>query len=139
MIDRSAYLTSLIGRPWSRGYSCWHLAVEVQQALFGRNLPDVRLPDQPSWRWMIDTIEAHPERQKWRETAAAQVVGLITAPDGALVAMARADRVAHIGVWLAPERLVLHCDETFGVLAESVATLRASGWGRVRFFEPATD
>lgn len=139
MTDRSAYLTSLIGRPWSRESSCWHLAVEVQQALFGRNLPDVRLPDQPSWRWMIDTIEVHPERQNWRETAAAPVAGLIPAPDGALVAMARADRVAHIGVWLAPERLVLHCDETFGVLAESVATLRASGWGRVRFFEPATD
>ena len=136
-MDRSAYLTGLIGRPWSRERSCWHLAAEVQMALFGRDLPSVTLPADPTWRWMIGTLAAHPERARWREVPPAPLPGLITAPDGALVAMARADRAAHVGVWLAPERVVIHCDETFGVQADAPAALRAAGWNRLMFFEPA--
>lgn len=138
MTDRSAFLAGLIGRRWSPDYSCWHLAAEVQAALFGRKLATLVIPEHPGWRWMIETIEGHPERRNWRE-AAAMAPGLISAADGALVAMGRADRAAHIGVWLAPERLVIHCDETSGVRADPVAALRMQGWGRIRFFEPVTD
>ena len=135
-MDRAAYLTGLLGQKWTRERSCWHVAVEVQSALFGRTLPLVALPDDLTWRWMMETIDQHPERGHWREVPKPAMPGLINAPDGALVAMARAHRAAHIGVWLAPERRVIHCDETFGVQIESVPTLRASGWNQVRFFEP---
>ena len=137
-MTRHTYLTSLIGRPWAPHASCWHLAVEVQRELFCRALPDVTLPDQPSWRWMIDAIAGHPERERWQEVAPPAVVGLINAPDGALVTMARADRAAHIGVWLAPERRVIHGDEAFGVQFETVPELRAGRWNRLRFYEPTT-
>lgn len=139
MSHRTAFLTSLIGRPWSRERSCWHLAAEVQATLFGRDLPSVTLPAAPTWRWMMDTLATHPERARWREVAPPPVAGLITAPDGALVAMARADQAAHVGVWLAPERRIIHCDESFGVQAETPAALRAAGWNRLMFFEPATE
>ncbi|WP_454684000.1 hypothetical protein [Ancylobacter moscoviensis] len=138
MIDRSDFLASRIGRRWSVDHSCWHFAAEVQAALFGRDLPSVALPEHPSWRWMIETIEDHPERRRWREVVS-PIPGLISAADGALVAMGRAGRAAHIGVWLAPERLVIHCDEASGVRTDPVPALRLQGWGRVRFFEPATD
>lgn len=137
-VDRSAVLSSLIGRRWSPDYSCWHLAGEVAAELFGRALPDVNIPERPTWRWMIDTIEGHPERKNWRE-AVPPAPGLISAADGALVAMGRSDRAAHIGVWLAPERLVIHCEESSGVRADPVSALRMQGWGRIRFFEPVTD
>ncbi|MDF2622017.1 MAG: NlpC/P60 family protein [Xanthobacteraceae bacterium] len=139
MIDRTAYLTSLIGRPWSRERSCWALAQEIELDLFGRILPDITLPDALGWRWMMDTIASHPERERWCEVPPPPVPGLIAAPDGALVAMARADRAAHIGVWLAPERRVIHCDEAFGVQIEAAPALRAAGWNRLRFYEPVTD
>lgn len=138
MIDRAAFLAGLIGRRWSPEYSCWHHAKRIQRELFGRDLPDVVLPEHPGWRWMIETIEGHPERQRWRE-AVPPAPGLISAADGALVAMGRADRAAHIGVWLAPERLVSHCDESSGSRFDPVPALRMQGWGRIRFFEPVSD
>ena len=135
---RAAFLSALIGQPWAHDRSCWHVAALVQATLFGRQLPHVDVPPDPSWRWMIDTIERHPEHANWAEVVA-PLVGLVTAGDGALVALARVDRAAHIGVWLAAERLVIHCDQDFGIVAQDIATLRASGWGRIRFYEPVTD
>lgn len=134
-MTRAAFLTSRLGQPWAPTRTCWHVAGEVQRELFGRQLPDVAIPAAPSWRWMIDTIGRHPERSRW-EPIATGPHGIITAPDGALVAMGRADLEAHIGVWLAPERQVIHCDQRFGVLAQDMATLRASGWGRIQFYQP---
>lgn len=134
-MTRSSYLTSLIGRPWSSEHSCWYLACEVERELFGRALPDVAVPDHPSWRWMIDAIGAHPERSRWRELPAAPA-GIITAADGALVLMSRVTHAAHIGIWLRPEGAVLHADPAAGVALEPLAKLRARGWARLRFYEP---
>ena len=140
-MTRPLYLTSLLGRPWApqgegpAAYSCWGLACEVETRLFGRHLPAVSVPADLTWRWAIDTLAGHPEREAWREIVSPQP-GLITAADGALVLMARADRPAHIGVWLAPERAVIHADHILGVVAESVPTLRARAWTRLRFYEP---
>ena len=68
-----------------------------------------------------------------------QANGLISAGDGALVLMARAQRAAHIGVWLLPEQGVIHCDQTSGVMFEDAATLRAAGWRKLMFYEPRSD
>lgn len=138
MSDRTAYLTSLIGQRWAPDRTCWHVAAEIQRELFGRDLPSIIVPSEPSWRWMIDTLAGHPERQNWSEVVSPHP-GLVTARDGALVALGRADRAAHVGVWLQPERLVIHCDQSFGVVAQSTAGLRAAGWGRIHFYEPAPE
>jgi len=134
-MDRTAFLRSLIGRPWSSSASCWHLAMEVEREMFGRDLPDVEVPSLPSWRWMIDSIEGHPERARWREVERGPH-GLVTAADGALVLMARSNRPAHIGVWLRPEQAIIHADQGAGVMLELLTTLRARGWARLRFYEP---
>ena len=136
MTDRTAFLSGLIGQQWSPERTCWHVAALVQATLFDRVLPHVDVPPSPTWRWMIETIANHPEHSNWVEVLA-PVPNMIPAPDGALVAMGRSDRAAHIGVWLAPERLVIHCDQKIGVVAETVPTLRAAGWGRIRFYRPA--
>lgn len=133
-MNRAAYLSSLIGRPWSADASCWHLAAEVQHELFGRALPSVSVPDDPSWRWMIETISGHPERARWREVQA-QPGGFVTAADGALVLMARTTQAAHVGVWLASEGRIIHADQAAGVALETLVTLRARGWARLRFYE----
>ncbi|WP_454917270.1 hypothetical protein [Xanthobacter sediminis] len=135
-MDRASYLTSLIGRPWSSEQSCWHLAREVERELFGRDLPDADVPDHPSWRWMIGAFSGHPEWTRWSELPAGAGC-IVTAADGALVLMARASHPAHIGVWLRPEGGVLHTDPVAGVALEGLAKLRARGWARLRFFEPA--
>lgn len=134
-MNRTAYLASLIGQSWEAAGRCYGLARTVEADLFGRSLPEVSIPDDLSWKWMIDTIERHPERDHWREVP--EQGGIICAADGALVLMARADRPAHIGIWLRPEGGVLHADQNVGVIFESPAQLRrVRGWGRLRFYEP---
>lgn len=136
--ERTAFLTSLLGQRWAPERTCWHVAALVELRLFGRVLPHVEVPPDPSWAWMIATIASHPERDKWQDVAP-PLAGLVTAADGALACLGSLKRAAHVGVWLAPERRVIHCDQTLGVVAEDVATLRARGWGRIQFFEPVSD
>jgi hypothetical protein len=140
MNGRTTFLRALIGKRWeanARGpdaFDCWHLAQHVERHLFGRELPDVEVPYDLTWSWLLAIIESHPERASWASFP--QHSGLISANDGALVLMARAMRAAHFGVWLAPERGVIHCDRPCGVMFEDPATLRASGWRRLMFYEP---
>jgi hypothetical protein len=141
--DRSTFLSGLIGAPWAAGghgpaWDCWHLAAHVQSVLFGRTLPAVDVPAAPSWGWMISTIRDHGERARWYEVEPA-THGLVGADDGALVLMARCDRPAHIGVWLAVERGVIHADARIGVTFQSLATVKAAGWAKLRFYQPATE
>lgn len=137
---RATTFNGLLGLPWRANasgpdaYDCWHLARHIQRELFARDLPDITVPADPSWRWMIGTIEIHPERKRWQESP--QLNGLIKAADGSLVLMARSDRPAHIGVWLAPENRIIHCDQGIGVVLETPSMLRVGGWLRLRFFEP---
>jgi hypothetical protein len=139
--DRISFINGLLGKPWranAKGpdaYDCWHLAVVVEDGLFGRTLPAVVVPDDPSWEWMISTIDAHPERKNWTMVPC-DAMGLVKAKDGALVLMARRDQPAHIGVWLRPESRIIHADPDFGVVCESKVELNAKAWHKLRFFDP---
>lgn len=142
MTDRAATLIGFLGKPWAANakgpdaFDCWHLAVAASRAVFGRDLPDIAVPADPSWSWMIDTIAGHPERARWRLVPCGPM-GLITAADGAVVLMARRDRPAHIGVWLAPERRVIHADPRFGVVCDAPLDLATKGWTKLRFYQPS--
>ena len=133
---RSEFLAPLIGEPWAwQSRNCWDFACHVQRELFGRDLPRVAVPADPSKRWVLESIERHPERVAWRQVPDAPG-GLVAAADGALVLMAHLRFPAHIGVWLKPEARVIHCSEQHGVCCESVLALRQTGWKKLAFYEP---
>ncbi len=143
-MSRAQVLAALVGKPWAangRGpdeYDCWHLAAHVERQLFGRVLPAIDVPQDVNWAWAVrafKTVDRHPERARWREHPCPRS-GLISAPDGALVLMARLDQPAHIGVWLRPESRIIHADR-LGVMVDSAVELRAKGWTRLRFYAPA--
>jgi hypothetical protein len=143
---RRAFLTGLIGTSWKDRGMCWGLARHVQWHLFGRMLPEVVVPPDATWRWMIDAIDGNGERARWRKVPA-DSVGTIRAGDGAIVLMARREQPAHIGLWLKPEGGVIHAPTTTrrsGVRVEAVvnavletpAQLRVAGWTRLICYEP---
>jgi hypothetical protein len=107
----------------------------VQRDLFGRDLPHVAVPADLSKRWVLESIDRHPERAAWREVPDGPG-GLVGAADGALVLMAHLRFSAHIGVWLKPEVRVIHCSEQHGVCCEAVLALRQMGWNKLTFYEP---
>jgi len=138
---RTSFLNSILGKPWvanAKGpdaYDCYHLAQYIQKTLFGREMPDIEVPADPTWGYIIDQIENNPERAKWREVPNS-MFNIVKAADGALVAMAASQRAAHIGVWLKPEQLIVHTDKPDGVVFQDLTTIRAYGWQRLRFYEP---
>jgi len=103
--------------------NCWDFACHVQRELFRRGLPRVAVPADLSKRWVLESIDRHPERAAWREVLDGPG-GLVTAADGALVLMAHLRFPAHIGVWLKPEARIIHCSEQHGVCCESILALR---------------
>lgn len=141
MMNRAEFLCGLIGKPWranAKGpdaFDCWHLCVYVSARLFGRSMPVINVPENPSWAWLIKAFDQHPERRNWREVRR-DAMGIIRTIDGAGVLMARVDRPAHAGLWLTAEKRVLHADPIAGVSFETLASLRLGGWHRLRFYEP---
>jgi hypothetical protein len=81
-MTRSEFLASSLGEPWA-----WDLARHLQRELFGRELPRVVLPADPSKRWVLKSIDRHPERAVWREVPDGPG-GLVAAAGGALVLIA---------------------------------------------------
>jgi hypothetical protein len=143
---RRAFLCSLIGTSWKDRGMCWGLARHIQLHLFGRMLPEVVVPPDASWRWMIDAIDAHDERSRWRDVPP-DGMGAIRAADGAIVLMARREQPAHIGVWLAPEGGVIHAptagrrsgervETVVNAVLDTLAQLRIAGWRRLICYEP---
>jgi hypothetical protein len=135
-LTRSEFLAEQIGQPWAwRDLNCWDFAAHVEGELFGRNLPVVMVPGDLSKRWVLEAIEAHPERGLWQAVEMGPG-GLVTAGDGALVLMAHTRMPAHIGVWLKQEQRVIHCSEQHGVCLETVLALKQMGWRKMTFYEP---
>lgn len=138
---RQLFLKTLIGRPYKKNakgpeeFDCWHLAVHVQDIMFGRKAPTVEVPKDANWHWMIQQFTSHPELGNWVEVLQ-PANGLLTAEDGAIVLMARNKQPAHCGVFMREERAVLHADEVDGVILQDIPTLKANSWSRLRFYEP---
>jgi hypothetical protein len=139
MTGRSDFLSCLVGKPYAANakgpdaYDCWHLAVRIERELFARELPSIEVPEGSSLVAMME--QYRKERARWREILPHPSMDLIGATDGALVLMMFGPEPSHIGVWLIPERRIIHADAT-QVRCEDLATLRANGWKSLRFFEP---
>ncbi len=142
MMERHDLLNQLIGLPWvanAKGpdaYDCYHLTRFVEHSLFGVEMPDVVVPADPGWKWIIDQIARHPERQRWQEVSYDYKSGNVPR-DGSIVALGSTTQAAHIGVWFEPERSILHTDNPEGVVFQDMQTVRMRGWQRQRFFERA--
>jgi len=141
-MSRKEFVTSLIGKPFRKNakgpdaFDCWHLAIYVQYHLFGRVSPQIDVPEHASWGWMIEQFTTHRELENWVEVLQ-PANGLVTASDGAMVLMARNRQPAHCGVYLRPERKILHADEeSESVVLQSVPMLKSLSWSRLRYYEP---
>jgi cell wall-associated NlpC family hydrolase len=130
--ERTQYLCGLIGRPYQynakgpEAFDCWHLVRDVRGNLYRDVLPEYDIPDEPSLLWMAKAFRDEPERLKWQEISDPK--------DGSLVLMSRATSAVHVGIFIR-EGGVLHTTKEHGVLLQDITTLRASGWGNLRFFE----
>ncbi|OYX79976.1 MAG: hypothetical protein B7Y77_01165, partial [Bradyrhizobium sp. 35-63-5] len=128
------------GAPWSLdgegpdSWSCYGLFRHLQKALWRRPTPIVRVPDGADLGWVQRRFDGSEMRRGWR-FAPLGPGGIVRARDGAAVLMAGSDTPHHIGIWLAPERGIIHADERAGVAFQTPAELRAAGLPRQRFYE----
>lgn len=101
--------------------NCLGFARTVQAEVFGRQLPGMLSLARSAARGQGLEL-AFPEIQRPTE--------------GCLVVMLDAQgRAAHVGVWCAAARRVIHAQEGFGsVVADELPTVRIQ-WPTVRFFE----
>lgn len=126
-----------VGRPWANGaqgpdaFDCWSFFRWVQKHHYGRETPFISA-DATSPLVVRRTFEKHPERKRW--------VSVSVPSDGDAVLMAHNKYPCHVGVWLDVDGGgVLHCINGEGVVFSSMSALRISGWGRVEFYQYASD
>jgi cell wall-associated NlpC family hydrolase len=135
--ERVEFVKGLIGKPWQanakgpEAYDCWHLVRYVLSEYFKKEVPDIQVPENPTWPWMIETFRSHSERRRWKE-----VQGLLLVPDGSICLMARHNNPAHCGVVFKPEMMILHCDQKSGVVFQDTIDLKMEGWAKLRFYVP---
>lgn len=126
-----------LGRPWVSGatgpnsFDCWGLFRFVQKEHFGREVP-VWEVDANDVRNVVKAIRDNPEVQRWTPTK--------TPKDGDAVLLAHANHPHHVGLWLDVDGGgVLHAVKGQGVIFSSLNGLSVCGWGRVEFYEHASN
>lgn len=134
-MDRAAIINAVMGKPYQLGaqgpaaFDCYALARHLERELFGRAMPAFEIPGQAGRVAIAAAIAIHPERSRWLELAAPV--------DGALVTMARNSCGYHLGVWIEEDGgIIVHAFDGIGVVADTIASLMAVGWRRLRFHAP---
>lgn len=120
-----------IGKPWAVGaqgpdaFDCWALVRDVQRLHFDRELPiiDVNAMDL---RAVYRAFKAHPELERWQQ---------VDAPvEGDIALLSSCRHPHHCGVWLDVDAGgLLHSEAATGVAFQDLASLRASGWSRLKY------
>ncbi len=116
-MTRRDTIMACLGRPYRAGaagpdaFDCFGLVCHLSAALFGVDVPR-------------DGAGILRARRIFAEVA--------TPVDGAIAIMRGGDK--HVGLWLAPECLVIHAIERSGVVLDDLPSLQFSGFGRPRFF-----
>lgn len=126
------WASSYIGKPWrvaSDGpdaFDCWGLVVEVQRRLFGRRMDTIHVEPE-NLRLLIRTIRQHPIRREWQPN--------VYQREGDLALLRQSRHPVHVGVWLDVDGGgVLHCLRGCGVVFQTLASLRLSGWQIESFY-----
>lgn len=120
MIERRRLIGSVLGCPYQAGatgpqaFDCFGLVACLALPLLGRAVP-------------YDAAGILRARRTFQPVARPPLTD-------ALVVMGQQDR--HVGVWLAPECMVLHAVEGRGVVVDDLQALHFTGFGRPRFYEP---
>jgi cell wall-associated NlpC family hydrolase len=129
----SHWATQYIGLPHVNGatgpeaFDCWGLVRHCQRERYDIELPHVQVLTE-DLDAHVRMFRAHPEFRNWLEVSVPK--------DGDCVVMGRAREPAHIGMWIKANNTsgVLHACQGVGVVFQPMASLRASGWGLVRFY-----
>lgn len=124
--------TPYLHKPWSpagygpQSFNCWGLVWHVYRNHFGVTLP------------MYPSINAERLREVSREIAAheSEWIECKEPQDGCVVGLSTGQALHHVGIYIAADSgLVLHASAGNGVIAQSLAELRASGWNRISFYQ----
>lgn len=106
-----------VGVPWADGQGCWRLALAVWRDEFGWPVPDVPVALDP--RAERRALAAGAAGDDWQPAAVPRC--------GDAVLMARRREPCHVGVFVAPRR-VLHAQAGSGAVCVPLSRLPASGW-----------
>ena len=116
-----------VGDVWSSpDHDCWGFFRRVQKEQFNRDIPPFAV-DAFSRRACAQAVDSNPERGNWLPADAPR--------EGDAVLLAHARHPSHVGLWVdADGGGVLHCMRGAGVVFQSVAQLKVSGWGHLEFY-----
>lgn len=116
-----------IGQPYEAVFfDCWQLVRTVYRERFKIELPNIQI-DPKNLRQLIQTIRDHPVRLDWQPTANPR--------EGDVALLRQSRHPVHVGVWLDVDGGgVLHCLRGCGVVFQTLASLRLSGWQIESFY-----
>ena len=116
-----------IGTPWVAGETdCWNFARAVWAAEFGLDVPAIAYAGGP--------VEARRQFAGAAELGAWRLTGLPEEGDAVLMAMG--PRPCHVGIWVAPDR-VLHSVEGTGAVCTPRGALAGMGYRIVGLYRRA--
>lgn len=120
------WASSLIGLPWENGgqgpyaFDCWGFVRHIYQTQRGENLPIVA----------VDANQPLATRHAFAKESAAAAGWVRVDPaernDFDVVLLTQARHPDHVGLWIGGR--MLHCVRGAGVIYQSDAALRVSGW-----------
>lgn len=112
-----------VGQPFADGHGCWRLALAVWRGEFGWPVPDVPVAADP-----------RAERRALAAGAAGGDWRAVDVPaDGDAVLLSRRHAPCHVGVYVAPGR-VLHALRGVGAVCVPLSRLPAERWQVVGFW-----
>lgn len=130
------WASKYIGKKWQNGgrgpdaFDCWGLLYWTMREDFMTEVPT--FPIDPGALWEVQQqIEAESKSTNW--------VQRMVPEEGCAVGLSHGAHFHHVGQWTEQDGgLVIHCLDGSGVVADSLAQLRASGWRRIEFYVPAS-
>lgn len=115
-----------LGRPWNaNGFDCWECVRAIYWDAFQITLPSYGEHQEPSRARRTILDEATSGR--WQE---------IESPtDGCMVLLGKREWPHHIGVYMETNGgMIVHCLDHVGCAIDSMRSLRAIGWGYMKFY-----
>lgn len=131
MIDHWA--GKYIGKLWAPigdgvdSFNCWTFVSEVQKQQFNRDMPTIDAEAASNFS-VARACAIESAMDRWKRVDSPE--------DGDCVLLCRSTHPVHVGIWISANNTagVLHCAQGLGVLFQTPASLRMSGWGKLSFY-----